>query len=99
MEEGVLLFSAVHLLYQLVVEELRWFGLFCLRNRFRQKVQNPLNPWLRYHQFTSEAGAAIELIGFVEGIGIGLSGILGKNFDGKTLVAVVAVDPCAQRPQ
>src|SRR5262245_5497512 len=86
---------AIHLLHQAVVEELRWPGLLCIRDRLRQKVQNPLNPGFGYHQLSPEARAAIELVGFVEGIGIGFFGIFGYDFDRKTLVAVVAVDPYA----
>lgn len=37
---------AIHFLYQAVVEELRWLGLFRLGNCFRQKVKNTLNSGL-----------------------------------------------------
>jgi hypothetical protein len=36
----------IYLLHQAVVEELRWLGLFCFRDCLRQKIENPLYPWL-----------------------------------------------------
>src|SRR5262245_47482085 len=91
--------SAIYLLHHAVVEELRWLGLFCLRNRLRQEIENPLNPRLRYHQFSPEAGAAIELVGSVQGLGIGFFVVFGDDLDGKTLIAVVPIDARAQRAQ
>src|SRR5947199_9719813 len=94
-----MLSPAVYLPHQAVVVELRWRGIFCFRKRFLQKIENPLNPRLGYHEVSSKPRLGIKFVGFVEHFGIVLSGVSGKYLHGDTLVFVVALDARAKRAQ